>query len=168
MKGIIYKIKKNIVFSLFVLVIALVISPKISPDYPLLFRLKRAQEKTFFLLKRSPDQKIKYYHSLLNIRLQELKHIVSIREYDLILSTALRYSTTAGELTELLMSNQPKEQISATLTIFTSHQNNLNDLVESYPKQDSHHWKYIQDSSNYLDIYTKQLSQWTELLAPFS
>jgi len=89
---------------------SLILTRYVNPDFVPLFNLKRLQEKVFLNTKPSPESKVEYMTFLLNVRLDEIKYILSRKKYDYLLSTSLRYSTLAGETTELIIANNLKDQ----------------------------------------------------------
>lgn len=141
--------------------ISLLLSRYASPDIPPLFALKRIQEKVFLKLQSSPENQVKYMSSLLNIRLEELQNIVKNKSYDYVLKSSLRYSTLAGQITDLIIANNLTNQAGAIKEQFLSHRGFLDTLYVIYPKNipDNVEWKYIQDDFNYLGLYLDKLSK---------
>ncbi|OGC47742.1 hypothetical protein A2886_01815 [candidate division WWE3 bacterium RIFCSPHIGHO2_01_FULL_42_13] len=148
------KLKQGLLIVLGSSIILLLLSPQTNPDFPELYKVKRLQEKIFFTLQSTPLRKVVYYRTLLNTRVQELQNLVKNRNYDYILSSSLRYSTTAGNLTELILQNDLSDQIPPTLEQFKSHQEIFRFLLIDYPTEDNDSWKYLQDDINYLTIYS--------------
>ncbi len=136
----------------------MIFSDKAQPSSVELYALKRLQEKFFMAIKTNPRDKIDYYNILLDKRLEELKAIIKNRESNLILSSSLRYSTTAGLMTEIIRSNLLTDVVSPTKEKFKKHQEILKNLDDSYPKDEGEEWKFIQDDYNYLSIYSQQLT----------
>ncbi|MCJ7805546.1 DUF5667 domain-containing protein [Patescibacteria group bacterium] len=149
------KILLTIFLSLFAF--SLVFSRNAAPDSPFLFKVRRLQEKTLMFLKFSPESKAKYYEFLLERRLKDLSTVIRDGEPSFILSSSLRYSTTAGQLTELIQKNKMKSEVASVSSIFKEHQKSLSELINSYPKDRDGEWKYIQDDINYLDTYSRYL-----------
>jgi len=139
---------------------SLILTRYVNPDFVPLFNLKRLQEKVFLNTKPSPESKVEYMTFLLNVRLDEIKYILSRKKYDYLLSTSLRYSTLAGETTELIIANNLKDQAEPLKNQFLYHKQILHDLYVSYPKNtDNVEYKYLEDDINYLDIYLNKLSR---------
>lgn len=155
------RIQMGLIIILIIFALSLILSQKANPDIPPLFTLKRLQEKAFFKLKSSPLSKGAYLESLLEVRLEELENLVDSRSYNYILSSSLRYSATAGELTNLVVSNNLKGEMDHLKNIFSKHQKRLLYLTDKYPKDipGNEEWKYIQDDFNYLGLYLDQLSK---------
>ena len=65
-------------------------SLRATPDYPVLYRIKRLEEKAYFLLLRKPEDKVNFSQGLLNLRLKELNHLVVVKEFDLLYPASLR------------------------------------------------------------------------------
>lgn len=152
------KIKTGITIVLLVLIVATLFSDRALPSSVELFTLKRLQEKFFMAIKTNPKDKIDYYNILLDKRIEELKTIIKNREPNLILSSSLRYSTTAGLMTELIISNHLTEVVNTTQEKFKKHQEIFKNLDNSYQKDEGEEWKFIQDDYNYLSIYSQQLT----------
>jgi|SRR3989344_7869276 len=148
------KLKQGLLIVLGSSIILLLLSPQANPDFPELYKVKRLQEKIFFTIQLSPSRKADYYLTLLSIRSQEIENLVKNRSYGYILSSSLRYSATAGMLTELIKQNNLSEHIAPTLKTFKTHQKLFESLVSGYPTEENESWKFIQDDFNYLTIYT--------------
>lgn len=148
------KYKQTLLIIIGILLFIILVSPKANPDSPELFKIKRLQEKMFFAVQPSPSRKATYYLSLLDTRAQELDNLVKNNSYSYILSSSLRYSTTAGKLTELILQNGLQKLIPSTLEKFKSHQKLFKSLLTDYPTEENDSWKFLQDDINYLTIYT--------------
>ena len=153
------KIKLGSIIFLAVIALSLIISQIASPDFPLLWNLKRSQEKVFLRLKSNPQEKLDYMKGLLDRRLDELSKVVSNENYGYVLKSSLRYSTLAGQITEQIITNNFKDEVQPTIDQFTAHQKVLMNLYEIYPKNipNNEDWKFIQDDYNYLKIYLDKL-----------
>lgn len=140
--------------------LSLILSQKTAPNVPPLFSLKRVQEKVFLKLKSNPQERVDYMVFLLNNRLYELDAVVKAKNYNYVLSSASRYSTLAGQITDLVIANNLKDKVPFLKQTFENHQKVLNDLYVFYPKNipNNVEWKYIQDDVNYLKIYLDKLS----------
>lgn len=139
---------------------SLILTRYVNPDFPPLFNLKRLQEKVFLNTKSSPESRVEYMTFLLNIRLDEIKYVVNSKKYDYLLTSSLRYSTLAGEITELIIVNNLQSQAEPLKNQFLYHKQILHDLYDSYPKNtDNIEYKYLEDDINYLDIYLNKLSR---------
>lgn len=154
------KIQLGLIALLIIAALSLILSQTANPDFPLLFALKRVQEKAFLSLKSNPQEKVDYMRSLLNTRLEELNSQVKRESYGYILPSASRYSTLAGEITDSIIGGGLEDQAASTIDQFTSHKKILNDIYVIYPKNtDNWEWKYIQDDYNYLSLYLDKLSK---------
>jgi hypothetical protein len=159
MKIIIRQIKILLIVCLSAVLILLLMSTNAAPNTPLAFKVKRLQEKIFFSTKRTPIARVNYLTFLLGERLKELTTLAGAKEYSFILKSSLRYSTTAGELTNQIIDDDLKYVIPATLEVFQSHQRSIAKLIDSYPKGIDGEWKYLQDDINYLTIYSRMLRE---------
>ena len=98
--------------------------------------------------------------SLLNNRLKELQNVVKNKNYGYVLPSASRYSSLAGQIAELVTSNNLTDKKVEIEKQFTSHLKILDELYIAYPKNtDNWEWKYIQDDYNYLKIYLAKLAE---------
>lgn len=152
------KIQLGLIAFLAIVALSLILSQTATPDFPPLFALKRVQEKAFFKLKSNPQDKLDYMRSLLDKRLGELDSQVKRQSYGYILPSASRYSTLAGQITEIILANNLQDQADLVKNQFTNHQKTLQQIYEIYPKNtDNWEWKYIQDDYNYLKLYLDKL-----------
>lgn len=159
MKILIRRIKFVLIGILSIISIFLVLSRDATPLSPAIFQTKRLQEKIFIRFKPNPKSKLEYYAYLLNERLDELKAVAETSDssYTLILMTSLRYSTTAGQMTDFIKNNHLTDQTPGVLKLFQDHQQIISVLVESYPKDFGDEWKFLEDDINYLQIYSRDL-----------
>lgn len=152
------KIQLGAIFILTVLALSLLLSQNAAPDFPPFWSLKRIQEKVFLNFKTNPEQRTQYLSFLLDNRLDELSKVVKNKHYDHVLKASLRYSTTAGLITDLVISNNLTSYVEPIRQKFLNHQKVLNDLYVLYPKNtDNLEYKYIEDDINYLNIYLDKL-----------
>jgi len=144
------KIKLGVLAILAVLLLGLMFSEKTDPAFEALWLIKRSEEKVYTKFKTGQDR-IDYNYVMLNRRLKELESLVAGKNYNFILSASLRYSTTAGQLTEMVTDTHKLAMI------FMEQRKVLQELLDKYPKDVNEEWKYIQDDINYLDIYLDKL-----------
>ncbi len=125
------------------------------PDSPF-YVLKRFEEKLIMSFRLKSADKISYGLTLLKRRLQEIDYVTGKKEYDLFSSTSLRYSTQAGDITQLVsdFNFEPRKEI---LDTFQNDQVKIKDILSR--KDDKEDWKYIEDSINYLTIYLNKLAK---------
>ncbi len=154
------KTQVGLIIILAIFALSLLLSQKATPNIPPLFSLKRVQEKVYLKLKSDPKARVDYMVFLLNNRLYELDAVVKGKNYDFVLPSASRYSTLAGQITDLVIANNMTDKVLSLKQIFEVHQKVLNDLYVFYPKNiaENVEWKYIQDDYNYLKIYLDKLS----------
>lgn len=134
-------------------------SQKASPDNPLFFSLKRVQEKVFLKFKSNPEARIDMLSNLLNSRLSELQNVFDHRSYNYILPAASRYSTLAGQITDLVVANHLTNRVDALKKQFLSHQKVIDAIYVAYPKNTENvEYKYIADDVNYLKLYLDKLA----------
>lgn len=155
-----YRIQLGSIIILAVFAISLLFSQTANPDNPPLFALKRVQEKVYLKLKSDPVDKVDYMGSMLESRLSELQNQVNNQSYGYILPSALRYSTLAGQITDLIVVNHLTEKAEETKKQFLNHQKALDVIYVIYPKNTENvEYKYIQDDFNYLKLYLDKLEQ---------
>ncbi len=151
-------IKLGLIIILVIFTISLLASQNASPNFPPLFGLKRVQEKSFLSLQTSSEDKLDYMLGLQSNRLSELSTVVKNQNYEYVLGAASRYSSLAGEITDIVLTshNDKKAEVKK---IFENHQKTLKELYQIYPKNtDNLEYKYIEDDINYLKIYMDKLS----------
>ena len=127
-----------------------------------LYNIKRLQENIVLITKFSPEQKAEYYSYLLDLRLKELELLTARKnEHQLILPSALRYSTNAGEYTQVIKENNLISHAEKARDQFEKHSSTLKRLLATYPRKDvgDRGDTFIIDSVNYLIIYEKELPQ---------
>lgn len=156
-----YRIQLGLIIILVLFALSLLLAQKADPNNQPFFGLKRLQEKTFLKLKPDARNKVDYLSSLLDVRLLELQNLVKNQQYDYILSSSLRYSTFAGQITEFVTANNLTDKVDVIKNQFLNHQKLLDALYVAYPKNipDNWEWKYIQDDFNYLGLYLDKLSK---------
>ncbi|TSC87416.1 MAG: hypothetical protein G01um10147_593 [Microgenomates group bacterium Gr01-1014_7] len=153
--------KLFLIVILTVLALLLLTSNNANPGSPT-YNLKRLQEKIFLNLRLSPEQKADYYDSLLSVRLKELEHLTYNKKTYLLWDSSLRYTATAGEVTNLIVQNNLKDKANQFIGKFRNHQQSINNLLTNYPgdldpTEENH--KFLTDAINYLNLYIEKLSQ---------
>ena len=152
------KIQLGLIAILVISALSLILSQSASPDFPPLFALKRIQEKAFLSLKSNPSDRVDYMNILLDRRLDELNSQVRRQSYGYILPSALRYFSTAGQITEAIISQNLKDQVASQIQKFNNHGEVLQKIYVLYPKNtDNVEYKYIEDDINYLELYIDML-----------
>jgi hypothetical protein len=153
--------KKLIFISISLLVIFVLILLNISvanPTSGVFYSLKRLYEKTQINLKQTPKEKLDYQYILLDKRLSELTYIVENGVSQGILTSSLRYSTTAGQITDIIIQNNFKDEAKKARGKFAIHYAIVKNLLQKYSGNASE-MKFITDDLNYLTIYIKLLSE---------
>lgn len=147
------------ILMLAIFALSLIVSQSITPDNKLLFGLKRIQEKVYLKL-TGTDNRLEYMRSLLDKRLIELDKMVKAESYCCILNAATRYSSLAGQITEIIESANMKDKAFSTIEQFQAHKKILQETYRIYPKNtDNFEYKYIEDDINYLDLYLDKLTK---------
>jgi len=135
------------------------------PDSPL-YKIKRLEEKVFAKFLTNPSSQLSYDKTLLSNRLREIQYLVDNREYHEFYMSSLRYSTTAGDIANLIFSRNMNSEKKKTVTMFKDQQNEIKKLIgerDAYNKlvpvkDERGEWGFLQDDINYLTIYMKKLS----------
>lgn len=146
------------IFSLSVIFVLVILNISVAnPESQPFYNFKRLSEKVQLSLKSNPKDKVNYQLKLLDKRLAELTFIVEKGISSYVLTTSLRYSTTAGQITEQIIQSGLKDELQKAKEKFEAHLLIVNDLPQKYPKDDEE-IKYIIDDTNYLKIYINLLS----------
>lgn len=154
------KIQLGLIIILAIFAISLLLSRNASPDNPLFFGLKRAQENVFLGLKTDPRSKVNYLSSILDSRLKEFENIINNKSNKYIWNSSLRYSSFAGQITDLIIENNLTDMVDPYKNQLEDHKKKLDELYVAYPKNtDDVEWKYILDAINYLNAYLDKLAQ---------
>jgi hypothetical protein len=155
--------RKVIFFLFFFLAIFFLVFLNVSVANPAsgpFYSLKRLYEKTQLSLKSSPKDKLSYQCELLDKRLTELVFIVEKGVSPAVLSSSLRYSTTAGQITELIINNDLTDEAKIAEEKFETHLSVVESLPQKYTGDESE-TKFITDDANYLRVYIDQLSSFS-------
>lgn len=151
------KIKLSLIIFLVLLIFSLFLSASATPS-SIFFPLKRLQEKIFLKLKPNAPAQVEYLSSLLDIRLEELKIMVDGKDYSTILDASLRYSATAGNITDMVLENKLVAEGNSLKNKLIDQKKTLQEILNSYPVDFNTERKYIEDDINYLSIYIEKLS----------
>lgn len=130
---------------------------KTYPDSQLAYNTKRLKEKIVLFFKFTPKKKVSYYKVLLNSRLSEYKYIVDSKNIAYIEKVSQRYETTAGQLTELIIEKNMKEEINSTIELLNSHKLIIGGMKDDF-LFDSLEWRLLMNGLNSLEIYLEKLS----------
>ncbi len=154
------RIKLGLITVLAVFALSLILAQKATPNSGPFFALKRTQERIFLSLKNNPPDRIDYMSRLLDNRLDELNRDVKSQRYGYILPAASRYSTLAGQITDLIVANKLTDKVNPVKIQFLNHKKILREIYVIYPKNTENvEYKYIEDDINYLDLYLDKLSK---------
>lgn len=155
MKKLVFTIVINVLITLSVITI-LIYSARDAHPASGLYNLKRVGEKIVLTSKVSDDAKIDYYFELLNRRQDEMKRVYGDQEYRYLLETSLRYTSLAGETTNLIIATNNTQKADDLRVLFVAHKENINNMRKYIPK-DIVEDTYLQDALNYIDIYENTL-----------
>ncbi len=156
-----YRIQLWLMIFLAIFAISLLLSLRASPDMSPFFDLKRIQETVFLKFKPNLSDRVDYMRGMLDSRLNELQNVVKNKNYGYVLKASLRYSTLAGQITELIEANNLNEKVEVVRSQFLNHQKAIDALYIAYPKNipENEEWKFIQDDFNYLKLYLDKLEK---------
>ena len=131
---------------------------KVNPLDGFEYLLKRLGEKVkLIFLSLSPSQKSAYYRELLARRLAELKFLIEKPEMAYFKTATIRYSTTAGMLTEYVLKNKDLvEERKKVVELLSSHLPVVEKLREVYD-YDTAEWRFVKQDADYLQLYLAQL-----------
>ncbi len=121
-----------------------------------MYSFKRINEKIMSATKRNPDDKIDYQISLLSERMKEIDFIYHSKSRHLLLSTSMRYSSTAGTLTQMLIAGNNSDKKKLVMEIFDRDEIKLKRLEMGYKWFEK---KFIADASYSLEQYKNLLKQ---------
>lgn len=155
------QIKLSSIIILSILAILLLVSNNANPDR-IDYGFKRLQEKLFLSLHFSPPQKVNYYNTLLSQRLRELEYLTQNKKTYMLWQSSLRYATTAGEVTDVIIKNNLKDRANQFREEFNQHQQAINNLLINYPGDldpTEENSKFLTDAINYLNEYIEKLSK---------
>ena len=127
-----------------------------TPDSQPFYNFKRLYEKTQLRFNNDPNTRLDYLLSLLDKRFNELSYIAN-NQPKYLYSTSLRYTTTAGQATELVVNNRMENRKDEVKKKLESHLAAVNNLKNTYPRADEE-IKFIVDAQNYLKTYLDQIS----------
>lgn len=119
-----------------------------------LYSFKRIGEKIVSIAKTTPQEKIDYQISLLNERMKEIDFIYHSKSRYLLLSTTMRYSSTAGKMTELIAASNLSDQKRRVSAIFRKDKLQLAKLEVEYKGFEK---KFIADAIFSLEQYQDKL-----------
>lgn len=132
----------------------------INPDQETFYKAKRFEERVILSLMPTTDAKAEYRGTLLNKRLQELVNIGSGQKYDYFVPASQRYDTTAGELTQLIVTNNLKGRAKPTQEEFTKHKVVIKYLLEHHVSDKFPNlWAMVGGTLDYLDLYSTELDK---------
>lgn len=151
------KIKLGLISFLIILIFSLFLSANATPS-SIFFPLKRLQEKIFLKLKPDAPAQVEYLSFLLDTRLEELKRMVDQKDYSKILEASLRYSATAGNITDIILNNKLSDQGQSFKNKLVDQKKVLQEILNTYPVDLNTERKYIEDNINYISIYIDKLS----------
>lgn len=121
------------------------------------YLLKRIGEKISMFFAFSNERKIQNYKKLVNVRLSELKFVIENKEMAYFEKSTQRYFTTAGQLTELLISASIGSEFTPVKEELLSHIPVLTKLRDTYDPGTAE-WRFVEDDINYIKGYINNLS----------
>lgn len=152
---------KKIITLLFVVFVFLFVScnvyatQKVNPSSGS-YQIKRLEEKIILLFKFSSQAKVDYYKVLLDKRLEELVYVVNSKDLANIEKTSQRYETTAGQLTEFILTKNLGSQKELLIKIFERHSKEIEKLRGVFVF-DTGERRLVENDINSLKIYSSKL-----------
>lgn len=147
------KIVFSIVFGIAFFGLFLLLSRDTMPNSGM-YSFKRVKEKLVSISKRDREEKIDYQIQLLKERMKEIDFIYHSKNRYLLLSTSMRYSSTAGKLTNLVLLNNIPAQKKLVYEIFSKDKLKLKKLEVEYKWFEK---KFIADAYYSLGQYQNML-----------
>jgi hypothetical protein len=120
--------------------------------------LEKVWEKVGLMVRLTKGAKYSYRVGLLEKRLAELEYVVETEKYNYIEDSASRYSTYAGKLNELLLSNNMVAEYEKVIGIYERHKIIIGQLQANF-QYDSAWWLVTQHDLNVLDEFILKLQQ---------
>ena len=131
---------------------------KINPSNYYSYNLKRLKEKlSLTLFHRTPTRRVNFLKVLLLRRIAELKFVVERDDIANLQNSSQRYSTTAGQITEVITKNSLNSEKEYFRKLFKDHTLLLEQLQTNY-KYDSGQWLFLKWDIDYLKLYSERLS----------
>lgn len=140
-----------------VLVVEAIFIDYIIPTDGIFYIAKRTYEKTVLTLKFDPSKKADYYGYLLEKRLKELIQVLDQGSDRDVMHASLRYYTTVGDLTDLVVANKLSFKIPNLKKQLLKHREILSKIITEYRKEGSIELRWVQDDINYLDLTLNRL-----------
>jgi hypothetical protein len=128
----------------------------VNPDGGFNYNIKRIKEKIVLLFSFTPTKKAEYQEKLVQKRLSELKYIVDNKDGANIETASQRYSTTVGNLVELIIKNNLQTHKETTLKMLEEHSIAIENLKGSFDDTTAE-WRFIKYDEDYLKAYIQQL-----------
>lgn len=147
------KIAGSIFLGIALFVLLLFLSRNAMPNSGM-YSFKRINEKLISITKLKPKDKIDYQILLLSERMREIDFIYHSKSRHLLLSTSMRYSSTAGKLTEMLVAENDSNIKKQVLWIFSKDRVKLKKLEMGYKWFEK---KFLADASYSLEQYQNLL-----------
>jgi len=131
---------------------------QINPSNSYSYNLKRLKEKiSLVFFYRTPVKKVNFLKTLFSRRIAELKYTVDNKDIVNIQTASQRYSTTAGQMTEIVTKNNLNSEKEYLKNLF-SEQVSLIEKWQAVYKYDSAEWLFLKWDIDYLKLYSEKLS----------
>lgn len=149
------KIAGSLFLGIALFALLLFLSRDAMPDSGM-YSFKRINEKLISATMRNPNDKVDYQIFLLSQRMKEIDFIYHSTTRHLLLSTSMRYSSTAGTLTQMLIAGNHSGKKKQVIEIFDRDEIKLKKLEMEYKWFEK---KFIADASYSLEQYKNLLKQ---------
>lgn len=147
------KICGVVILAIIFTILILIVSKSAMPSSGL-YPFKRVYEKIILTTKRTPQEKTDYLYDLLSIRLKELQSSYTSKDDYIKLSSSLRYSATAGNLVDIIVTYKLDSEKAKTKKLFQTHKGMITELRDSYVKPER---KFLDDDLHYIELYNDML-----------
>ncbi len=129
----------------------------VNPDNSSSYKVKRLKEKVTLIFKFSAKAKSAHLSKLLAKRMDELTYIVENKKMFYFEKATLRYSATAGQLSEVIVAKSLKSEAGSAKEQMEAYIPQIEKLQENF-SSDSAEWRFLQDDINSLKIYIDKLT----------
>lgn len=130
---------------------------EVNPTDGFKYLLKRLGEKVKLLvLTTNPATKASFYKTTLGRRLSELKFVIEKPEMAYFEKATLRYSATAGVLTDYVLKKGLTSEKAEVSKLLSSHLPVVQKLMEVYDPTTAE-WRFVKQDADYLQLYLEQL-----------
>lgn len=128
----------------------------VNPKNGASYNIKRLKENiNLFIFSFFPTREAGIYNDLTSKRLAKLKYVVDQKDGAYMEQTSIRYFTSAGQLTEYVLSKTP-ERKEETKQLLSGQPVSIEQLEKSYDDTTAE-WRFLKQDADNLKIYISKL-----------